>query len=296
MLLIIAMMHSILKRKIEDYKMEFNDWQEIHDYCMAKPCAYETRPFGEFPICYRIAGKIFAQLSPEENWFKITLKTNPDAADFYRRAYPGVVVRGYHCPPVQQPYWNTIDLDKFDKDTLFQMIDEAYDEVLKHLPKKEQRRIPVNSSYKFVKTDGENPAFVELCGKLDAALGNVIGVEKQKSLFDKYNQRDDIHDTIVIFHDNKPVGCGAYKLYDDETVELKRIYIDESVRGLGLSKELVRRLEADARIKGFRYAVLETGHKLVRAVELYKRMGYKIIPNYGPYANMPESVCMSKKL
>ena len=100
-----------------------------------------------------------------------------------------MVVRGYHCPPMQQPYWNTIDLDKFDKDTLFQMIDEAYDEVLKHLPKKEQRRIPVNSSYKFVKTDGEDPAFVELCGKLDAALGNVIGVEKQKSLFDNLRKR-----------------------------------------------------------------------------------------------------------
>ena len=91
--------------------MELNDWQEIHDYCMAKPCAYETRPFGEYPICYRLAGKIFAQLTPKEDWFKVTLKTNPDAADFYRRAYPDVVVRGYHCPPVQQPYWNTIDLD-----------------------------------------------------------------------------------------------------------------------------------------------------------------------------------------
>lgn len=113
--------------------MKFDDWQEIHDYCMAKPCAYETRPFGEYPICYRLAGKIFAQLIPKEDWFKVTLKTNPDAADFYRRAYPGVVVRGYHCPPVQQPYWNTIDLNQFDKDKLFQMIDEAYDEILKHL-------------------------------------------------------------------------------------------------------------------------------------------------------------------
>lgn len=276
--------------------MNYNDWHEIHDYCMAKPCAYETRPFGEFPICYRLAGKIFAQLTPKEDWFKITLKTNPDAADFYRRAYPGVVVRGYHCPPVQQPYWNTIELDSFDKERLLQMIDEAYDEVLTHLPKKEQRRIPAIASYVFVKTDGENPAFVELCNKLDITLGNVIGADKQKQQYDQYNQRDSIHDTIVIFLDKKPVGCGAYKLYDDETVELKRIYVDESVRGLGLGKELVRRLEADARIAGFRYAVLETGHKLTSAVELYRKMGYKTISNYGPYVNMQESLCMSKKL
>ena len=276
--------------------MNYTDWREIHDYCMAKPCAYETRPFGEFPICYRIAGKIFAQLTPKEDWFKITVKTNPDAADFYRRAYPGVVVRGYHCPPVQQPYWNTIELDRFDKNLLLQMIDEAYDEVFTHLPKKEQRRIPSISSYTFVKIDGENPAFVELCEKLDITLGNVVGAEKQKKQYDKYNQRDSIHDVIVIFHGKEPVGCGAYKLYDEETVELKRIYVDESVRGLGLAKELVRRLEADARIAGFRYAVLETGYKLTSAVELYTKMGYKKIPNYGPYVGMQESLCMSKKL
>lgn len=276
--------------------MEWNDWNEIHEYCMAKPCAYETRPFGEYPICYRLAGKIFAQFSPREDWFKITLKTNPDAADLYRRVYPGVVVRGYHCPPTQQPYWNTIDLYRFDKEKLFPMIDEAYDEIRKHLTKKDQRRIPEISSCEFVKTDGENPAFIELCAKLDATLNSAIGAEQQQQQYNRFNQRDSIHDVIVIFRDEKPVGCGAYKLYDDNTVELKRIYVDESLRGLGLGKELVRRLEADARIAGFRFAVLETGRKLTSAIELYKKMGYKIIPNYGQYADMPGSVCMSKKI
>ena len=56
------------------------------------------------------------------------------------------------------------------------------------------------------------------------------------------------------------------------------------------------RLEADARIRNFRYAVLETGDPLVAASALYRKCGYKVIPNYGPYVNMPESVCMQKKL
>lgn len=30
--------------------MNYNDWKEIHEYCMSKPCAYESRPFGEFTI------------------------------------------------------------------------------------------------------------------------------------------------------------------------------------------------------------------------------------------------------
>lgn len=277
-------------------RVEYSDWKEIHNYCMEKPCAYESRPFGEFPICYRIGGKIFAQFTPKEDWFKITLKTNPDAADFYRRAYPGVVVRGYHCPPVQQPYWNTIELACFDKEILLQMIDEAYNEVVKQLSKKEQRRIPLLASYRFVKTNGKNRAFVELCDKLDDYLVQLVGKEKQQKEYDKYNQRDNIQDVLVIHKEKEPVGCGAYKFYDEDTVELKRIYIDDSMRGLGLGKELVRRLEADAKMAGFRYAVLETGNIMTSAVELYRKSGYKIIPNYGPYENMHESVCMRKKL
>lgn len=116
--------------------MLFSEWKELHDYCMAKPCAYETRPFGETPLCYRVAGKIFAQLTPNESWFKMTLKTTPEAAETYRMIYPGIVVRGYHCPPVQQPYWNTIELAQMDKSIVLTMIDEAYDTLIQKLPKK----------------------------------------------------------------------------------------------------------------------------------------------------------------
>lgn len=49
-------------------------------------------------------------------------------------------------------------------------------------------------------------------------------------------------------------------------------------------------------IAGFRYAILESGEPLANAMALYKKMGYKIIPNYGQYVDMPASVCMSKKI
>ena len=64
--------------------MKDTEWKEIHTYCLNKDCVYESKPFGDDTICYRIAGKIFAQLTPKEDWYKITLKTNPEAADFYR--------------------------------------------------------------------------------------------------------------------------------------------------------------------------------------------------------------------
>lgn len=115
--------------------------EEIKNYCKGKPYATEAFPFGDVPICYKLKGKIFAQLYPYEHDYKITLKCTVDAGQFYREVYPGKVVRGYHCPPVQQPYWNTVYLDDFPEDELLNMIDLAYDTVFSKLSRKEQKRI-----------------------------------------------------------------------------------------------------------------------------------------------------------
>ncbi len=104
----------------------------ISGYCLAKPHAYEDRPFGEYPICYKVAGKIFAQLYPD----KITLKCTAFQGEMFRQAYPDIVVRGYHCPPVQQPYWNTINLSQFPTEELPHMIDLAYEAVVAKFSKK----------------------------------------------------------------------------------------------------------------------------------------------------------------
>ena len=111
--------------------------EEIKAYCLAKPKAVETYPFGESPICYKVNGKIFAQLYSD----KVTLKCTAFSGQMFRQAYPGVVVRGYHCPPVQQPYWNTIDLDHFPGEELPMMIDHAYETVLAGFSKKVRKEI-----------------------------------------------------------------------------------------------------------------------------------------------------------
>lgn len=245
----------------EEYIMQVKEWREIHAHCMKLPCVYETRPFGEEPICYRIAGKIFAQLSTQEDWFKMTLKTNPEAALFYRSAYPGVIVRGYHCPPIQQPYWNTIDLKKFDKEKLYHMIDEAYFEVIRKLSKKEQKRLPAIAQLQFRKEDGE----------------------KQEKRINVYNGEVE-------------VASGSYRFYDEETVEIEEVVVEKEYRRLGIGKELIRRLEADARIAGYRFSVLTIEKVSEEVSELCKKSKYKVIPNYGKYADIPDAVCMGKKL
>ena len=115
--------------------------EDIKQYCRNKYKSIEVLPFGDVPICYKLNGKIFAQLYLYEYDYKITLKCTADAGQFYRMVYPGKVVRGYHCPPVQQPYWNTIYLEDFPDDELLNMIDLAYDTVFSKFSKKEQKRI-----------------------------------------------------------------------------------------------------------------------------------------------------------
>ncbi len=115
--------------------------EDIKEYCRNKHKVTEEFPFGDIPICYKLNGKIFAQLYPYEYDYKIILKCTSDAGQFWRMVYPEKVVRGYHCPPVQQPYWNTIFLADFPEDELLNMIDFAYDTVFSKFSKNEQKRI-----------------------------------------------------------------------------------------------------------------------------------------------------------
>ncbi len=219
----------------------------IQSYCAQKPGAYEARPFGPTTICYKVMGKIFAQLNSEERFFRMTLKCDPDQAYFYRSIYPGVVVRGYHCPPVQQPYWNTIDLDAFeDMQILFQMMDEAYEAVVRKLKKKEQVQFLALTQFEYRDTDGADSDFVLLCERVDS-----------------------IHDAIVVYKDNEPVACGAFQLYDEERAEIKHIYVSPSLGGIGLEEEIIRRLEAKAKMKGFRRCIIETEAPLETVCKRY---------------------------
>lgn len=114
---------------------------QIMQYCLCKPKAYIDYPFGEIPICFKLNKKIFAQIYPYPEDYKITLKCDMATGDFYRSVYPGIVIRGYHCPPVQQPYWNTIYIDKISDDELLNMIDHAYEQVFRSFSKKIQKEL-----------------------------------------------------------------------------------------------------------------------------------------------------------
>lgn len=102
---------------------------------------------------------------------------------------------------------------------------------------------------------------------------------------------------LVAYRDGSPVGCGALRLLDAETAELKRMYVSPIVRGTGLGRHIVAALETEARALGVRRLVLETGVRQVAALALYRATGFLPIPLFGEYCLSPAtSVCLGKDL
>lgn len=101
---------------------------------------------------------------------------------------------------------------------------------------------------------------------------------------------------VIAKTDGRAVGCGALRLLDANTAEVKRMYVEPKLRGLGVAKAILEYLEAAAFSLGARRLVLETGVHQVEAIGLYRRAGFSQIDCWGEYATAPTSVCFEKTL
>ena len=72
----------------------------------------------------------------------------------------------------------------------------------------------------------------------------------------------------------EPVGCGALKFHGTEPAELKRMWVANRARGLGLGRRLLAELENQARRHGVTVVRLETNQALTEAITLYRSAGY----------------------
>ena len=146
----------------------------------------------------------------------------------------------------------------------------------------------------FVRTTSENPDFRKMVNALDEDLNQRNGdIQRQ---YDQYNKIDKIKHAMVIYFEDKPVGCGCFKRFDDHTVEMKRMFVLHEMRGKQLAARMLQELEKWALEEGNTGAVLETGHKQVEAIRLYNVAGYSLTENYGQYIGMEESICYRKEL
>jgi predicted DNA-binding protein (MmcQ/YjbR family) len=108
------------------------DLAQFREYCLSKPHATESTPFGPEALVFKVGGKMFALAALEEVPTRVNLKCDPDLAldlrDRYEQIRPG-----YH---MNKKHWNTVEIEGDIPDAeIRKMIDHSYELVVKSLPK-----------------------------------------------------------------------------------------------------------------------------------------------------------------
>lgn len=147
---------------------------------------------------------------------------------------------------------------------------------------------------RLVRTTSENPDFRTLVQLLDRELATRDGAEA--TFYAQYNKIDLIRHAVVAYQNEEPVGCGAFKEFERSAVEVKRMFVQPTHRQQGVAQAVLAELERWASELGYASCVLETGKRQPEAIALYQRSGYALIPNYGQYVGVENSVCMRKAL
>jgi putative acetyltransferase len=145
---------------------------------------------------------------------------------------------------------------------------------------------------KILRTDSRNTDFLRLVALLDADLANRDG--EDHAFYAQFNKTSMITHCIVCYDGDVAVACGAFKSIDDHTVEIKRMYVLPQARRSGYAQLVLKSLEEWAAEIGMKHCILETGKMQPEAIQLYLKSNYTIIPNYGQYEGIENSVCFRK--
>jgi putative acetyltransferase len=152
----------------------------------------------------------------------------------------------------------------------------------------------MNRSIHISRTNPEHLDFRKLIALLDENLSANNG--EDQAFFTQFNKTDTIKHAIVAYIDGNAVGCGAIKEYGEGVMEIKRMFVHPEFRRQGIARQILEQLEYWANEMKYETCILETGNKQQEAVTLYQKVGYEVIPNYGPYEKVKSSICMQKKL
>jgi len=132
---------------------------------------------------------------------------------------------------------------------------------------------------------------------LDAGLAELYPPEQRFGPNLKTEHLEDGRGTFLVARDGgTAVGCGAVRVLDAATAEVKRMYVEPDHRGAGIGRALLDQLESAAVRLGVSRLVLETGIHQKAAISLYRRAGFALIDCWGEYVSSPSSVCFEKIL
>ncbi len=136
-----------------------------------------------------------------------------------------------------------------------------------------------------------------MIAELDAGLAELYRPEQRFGPNLKAEQLEAGGGQFFIARDSaRAVGCGAVRVLEPTTAEIKRMYVEPNQRGKGVGRAILARLELAARRVGVKRLVLETGIYQEVAIDLYRQAGFTEIPCWGEYLTSSTSICFEKPL
>ena len=144
------------------------------------------------------------------------------------------------------------------------------------------------------RTTSDDKDFQELVKFLDLELQERDGEEH--FFYATLNKTNTLNYVIVGYDQDQPIGCVALRAFSEDTMEVKRMFVPLHKRGKGIASTILKELEMWCKELGIKKCVLETGKNQPEAIALYKKNRYNIIPNFGKYEDVENSLCFEKKL
>lgn len=146
----------------------------------------------------------------------------------------------------------------------------------------------------YIHTDCDSKAFNDLTVELDKELFARYG--KKQEAYTAFNDVSGVDHAIVALESESPIGCGCFNRFDDETAEIKRMFVKEAARGKGVAKGILKNLEEWAKSQGYKKLVLQTGSLQPEAINLYGKIGFTQTECYRQYKGDDNSVCFAKNI
>lgn len=146
----------------------------------------------------------------------------------------------------------------------------------------------------LIRTTSDNEDFGKLVLELDAYLKVLDG--EDHTFYAQFNKTNLLKNALVSYENGLAVGIGAYKEFEPNVAEIKRMYTIPEYRGKGIAKAIVTELEVWAKEENYKTSILETGYLQHDAIGLYQKLGYEITENFGQYTGLTTSVCMKKSI
>ena len=146
----------------------------------------------------------------------------------------------------------------------------------------------------IIKTNSKNKDFQFLVAKLDRELAERDGPDHD--FYHQFNGIENLDHVILVKAKKEAIACGAIKAFEGKAMEVKRMFVLKGFRSRGIAQLVLGSLEDWSLELGMEKCILETGKRQPEAISLYRKTGYSIIPNYGQYKGVENSVCMEKEL